>query len=131
MIQGSGSGPLTKGSRSRRTKTYGSYRSGYSTLIKRGNIFILVLPFRSFKLQKKPPEPQREKPALYNIIFLTFSFIFVGHYCPPGSGIVFPVLNPALYPQTQLIQDPNQTESGTSKPDRIRNNARNFRIGIP
>jgi len=37
------------------------------------------------KLLKKPSAVKREHPALKNMKFLIFS-IFVGHFCPPGSG---------------------------------------------
>jgi hypothetical protein len=52
------------------------------------------------KLQKKPSELKREHPALQNIKFLNFVFIFVGHFCPPGSG----------YGSTDLIESGYETQ---------------------
>jgi hypothetical protein len=42
-------------------------------------------PYRTSKLQEKPSALKREHPALQNMKFLNF-FIFLGHFCPPGSG---------------------------------------------
>ncbi len=38
------------------------------------------------KLQEKPSALKREHPALQNMKILYFFSIFVGHFCPPGSG---------------------------------------------
>ncbi len=43
-------------------------------------------PKRMSKLQKKPSALKREHPALQNMKFLKFFSVFVGHFCPPGSG---------------------------------------------
>jgi hypothetical protein len=38
------------------------------------------------KLQEKPLALKREHPALLNTKFGFFFSIFMGHFCPPGSG---------------------------------------------
>jgi hypothetical protein len=38
-----------------------------------------------------PPSLKREQPALQNMKFPIFCFVFVGHFCPPGSGSTDPV----------------------------------------
>ncbi len=38
------------------------------------------------KLQEKPAALKREHPTLHNMTFLDFFSIFVGHFCPSGSG---------------------------------------------
>jgi hypothetical protein len=37
------------------------------------------------KLQEKPPPFKKEPPEVHNMKFLNF-FLFVGHFCPHGSG---------------------------------------------
>jgi hypothetical protein len=55
-------------------------------LIQNYNLPILRPPKRTLKLQKKPSALKREHPALQNMKFLKFVLLFVGHFCPPGSG---------------------------------------------
>jgi hypothetical protein len=38
------------------------------------------------KLQEKPSVLKREYPALQKMKFINFFSMFVGHFCPSGSG---------------------------------------------
>jgi hypothetical protein len=55
-------------------------------LIKNCNLLIPRPPYRTPKLQEKPLALKREHPVLKNMKILDFFSIFVGHFCPPGSG---------------------------------------------
>jgi hypothetical protein len=50
------------------------------------NCYLLIPrpPYRTSKLQEKPSALKRENPALQNM-----KFLFVGHFCPPGSGSTY------------------------------------------
>ncbi len=71
-------------------------QKGYRTVKKsfwkklKSNSFIPRSPWRMFKLQEKPPSPQkRTSPALHNKTRLHFfPFCGLGHCYPPGSGSV-------------------------------------------
>jgi hypothetical protein len=54
-------------------------------LIKNCN-YLSLSSIRTSKLLEKPSALNREHPALPNMKFLNFFSIFVGHFCPPGSG---------------------------------------------
>ncbi len=60
------------------------------------------------KLQQKTPALKREHTALQNMKFLNFFAIFVGNFCPPGSGygstdLIESGLNPDLKHWRQQI----------------------------
>jgi hypothetical protein len=65
------------------------------------------------KLQKKPSALKREHTALQNMKFQK-KILFLGHFCPPGSGSGSPVPDPDFgsgsgYRSTDLIESGSKT----------------------
>jgi hypothetical protein len=44
------------------------------------------LPIKDAQATEEPSSLKREHPALQNMKFIKKNSIFVGHFCPPGSG---------------------------------------------
>jgi hypothetical protein len=52
---------------------------------------LILPPYRTSKLQEKPSALKREHAALQQMKFINFFSIFVGHFCPLGSGSGNPI----------------------------------------
>jgi|688.fasta_scaffold2098858_1 hypothetical protein len=59
------------------------------------------------KLQEKPSTLKKEHPAIQNLKFHNFFSIFVGNFCPPGSGPGFRIRIPNPDPDQLTPIDPD------------------------